>query len=128
MSTFAEIMDVTDILMANREAGYSVNIDWTAPTDGYMVGGEAPSLVIRSGETDYYSRVDAWLEINWATLEVSLHNYAGVWTDTETGDIFFDISRNVTDLYMALAIAEARGEIAIWDVASKKEVRVGFDG
>ena len=118
--------DLTDILMGHVDEGYSVDVHGNVPTDGYMVGGETPSLILKQGVRGRYLTTDAWLDQEWDVLTQPGY-FAGIWTDTDTGDVYVDISRNVTDLYAALAIAEARGELAIWDVASAKEVRVGFD-
>lgn len=115
--------EITNILMEHLEDGYSVNISGEVPADGYMVGGEVPSLVIDE-EKNYqpYLSTDAWLVNHWDLLNKPGY-FAGIWKDSDTGLIYVDISRNVTDLYAALAIADARGELAIWDVASSKEVR-----
>lgn len=118
--------DLTDILMGHVDEGYSVDVHGNVPTDGYMVGGEVASLILRPENPRPYLTTDAWLDQVWNVLTQPGY-FAGIWTDTDTGDVYLDISRNVTDLYTALAIAEARGELAIWDVASAKEVRVGFD-
>jgi hypothetical protein len=113
--------EVTDELLANRE-GYSVNAWGNLPTDGYMVGGVVPSLIL-APEAAKYSRTDAWIDEHWTKLKASGDVFAGIWTDTETGLVYVDLSERYDDLYTALAVATARGELAIWDVASSKEVR-----
>lgn len=115
--------NITDILMCHSEDGYSVSVTGETPTDGYMVGGGVTSLVIDE-EKNYapYLTTDKWLEGHWELLNKPGY-FAGIWTDSESGLVYVDISRNVADLYSALAIATARGELAVWDVAHGVEVR-----
>lgn len=114
--------NITDILFSHEREGYSVNINGEVPTDGYMVGGEVPSLILEGTEMYPFRVTDAWMGEHWALLSQDGY-YAGIWLDTETNKTYIDISRNVVDLYKALAIASSRGEIAIWDVAHGVEVR-----
>lgn len=115
--------EITDILFSHENEGYSVNVHGEAPVDGYMVGGEVPSLILPLDAWKPMHNTDEWLTEHWVLLNGEPGLYAGIWTDPETGKTYIDISRNVADLYTALAIADARGELAIWDVASAKEVR-----
>lgn len=114
--------NITDILFSHEDEGYSVNVQGETPTDGYMVGGEVASLILKADEPKPMTATDAWLAEHEFTLSLPGY-YAGIWKDSETGLTYVDISRNVADLYTALAIATARGELAIWDVASEREVR-----
>lgn len=122
-----DIKTVTNILWTNLNTGYSVNLAGGVPTDGYMVGGYVPSLVIPEDARTPLADTDAWLEGHASYLTVfgdaePLY-YAGIWADSDTDIVYVDISRNVPDLYTALAIAHAHGELAIWDVANKVEIR-----
>lgn len=116
------IDEITNILIEESDSGYSINLTGEQPTDGYMVGGEVESLIIKDDEPRRYTTIDAWL-VNHIDLLHTRGYFAGVWKDTDTDLIYIDISRNVDDLYTALAMAEARGELAIWDVANGKEIR-----
>lgn len=112
--------EITNILMKNVVWGHRVNVTGETPTDGYMVGGEVASLVIdESKNFQPFLTTDKWLEGHWELLSKPGY-YASIHTENDL--IYVDISRNVADLYSALAIASARGELAIWDVASAKEV------
>lgn len=114
--------EITNILMEHLEDGYSINVSGETPTDGYMVGGEVPSLVLEENNYRPYYTTDRWLEEHWNTL-LKPGMFAGIWLDKDTGIGYVDISRNVADMYSALAIADARGELAVWDVAHGAEVR-----
>ena len=48
----------------------------------------------------------------------------GSWTDTETGKVYLDHVEHYWDERIALNLAAVRGEIAIWDVANSKEIRL----
>lgn len=49
----------------------------------------------------------------------------GVWTDSETGTVWFDKTRLVRNLTRATMLAALWQQIAIWDNANKREVRIG---
>lgn len=49
----------------------------------------------------------------------------GSWTDTETGRVYFDKVRLVRNLTKATMYATLWKQIAIWDNANKREVRIG---
>jgi hypothetical protein len=124
MVTASEITTITNTLFTHETDGYSVNLRGDTPFEGYMVGGEVAALVLTTDDQSLFpmTYTDRWLEKNKALLN-NPEFYAGIWTDHDTGKVYVDISRNVTDLYTALAIAESRGELAIWDVTNGKEIR-----
>jgi hypothetical protein len=117
--------DITDTLLAHADEGYSVNAQGEVPTTGYMVGGFVPSLVLSGDELRPYATTDAWLTKNWSYFTINLRAYyAGVWTDSDTGKIYIDISRNVDTLSEAIAVGLNLNEIAIWDVVNGREIRL----
>ncbi len=87
------------------------------PTVGYFVGGEVPSLVF-----DAADEVDRG-EIAWWVGSSNALNY-GVWTDKETGKIYFDAVTHFYTREISLQIAAQRGEIAIWDITAETEIAV----
>lgn len=48
----------------------------------------------------------------------------GSWTDTETGRVYFDKVRLVRNLTKATMYATLWQQIAIWDNANRREVRI----
>lgn len=46
----------------------------------------------------------------------------GTWTDK--GKLYIDKTEHIKDLDEAIGRAKARGEIAIWDIKNKKEIRI----
>jgi hypothetical protein len=117
--------DITDILLDHADEGYSVNAENEVPTTGYMVGGFVPSLVLAPDALRPYATTDAWLTKNWSYFTVNPRvYYAGVWTDSDTGRIYIDISRNVDTFGEAIALGDLHNEIAIWDVKNGREIRL----
>ncbi len=49
----------------------------------------------------------------------------GSWTDTETGQVYFDKVRLVRNLTKATMYATLWKQIAIWDNAKQEEIRIG---
>ena len=49
----------------------------------------------------------------------------GSWTDTETGEVYFDKVRLVRNLTKATMYATLWKQIAIWDNAKQEEIRIG---
>jgi len=90
-------------LAANAD-GFTIGIAGNVPNRGCAVA-IAESLVIETVD------VDAIAEY------VESHDsgpYWGIWKDSETGLVYVDTVK-VVDRWEAIAIAKARGEIAVWD-------------
>lgn len=82
------------------------------PTRGYYVGGVVPSLVDPLNVfqvADFIESADA--------------EYVGIWTDTDTGTVYVDLSDWTPSESNALAMGRERGEIAIWDIEGCREIR-----
>ncbi len=115
--------NITDVLMEHAETGFSINHRGGIPTDGYMVGGEVGNLVLAPEHPMPYKSTDLFLDHHWSFLSSNEDYYATVRMGNEADTVYVSIERNVADLYTALALASARGELAVWDVASTEEVR-----
>jgi len=76
------------------------------PKTGFYVGGVRPSLVI-SNIADLDRGDLAWF------IGGTEARYFGVWTDTETGMIYFDAVTHVDNFHDAFSLGAERGEIAI---------------
>lgn len=83
------------------------------PTRGYYVGGVTASLVNPS----------TFMEVaRWVAVAVQRADYLGVWTD-EDGTVYVDASELAYGVNNALALAEERGELAVWDILDSREIR-----
>lgn len=91
--------------------------------DGYYVGGSVPGVVLADGESPlYYLPTVRWL----VELALAAGCEVGVWTDSEDGKVYVDAPQWLHDKDVAVAIAQERGELAIWDVKGEREIRVGL--
>lgn len=91
--------------------------DREIPKTGFWVGGKFPSLVFKHPEDIDRGELAWWVGLNPAS-------WYGVWVDSEDGAIYFDGATHMVHEDFARNLAIQRGEIAIWDVASEKEIRV----
>lgn len=88
-----------------------------APLRGYWVGGKVPSLVFEDRYQVDPGEIAWWVGSNGSP-------WYGVWVDQETGKIYLDVVTHMGIESLALELARARNELAIWDIANGKEVRV----
>ena len=102
--------------------GFSVNADQRTFTGrGFAVGGtEVPSLVIENDN------------LSFNTFSAAMQNMASKMLDPETqvlggwveaGMAFIEVSDVVRSHYVAMELAAARNEIAIYDFQEQKEIR-----
>lgn len=54
--------------------------------------------------------------------------YMGQWTDKSTGQVYRERSHNVNSLALAKSMGRRLNQIAIYDVANKREIATGGDG
>lgn len=112
--------DIASDLFFSAKAGEGRTVDRDdipLPADGYYVGGIFPSLVFDSVDEIDRGELAWWIGSNHAS-------FYGVWADQETGKIYFDGSSWVFDVVNAMELGRIRGEIAVWDIANGKEIRV----
>ena len=117
-------MDVAGRLFENRDAGYSCRPDGTIPVDGYMVGvprfgAVIPTSVVTSEEV--LRLIEAYVTKLWG-IACRDGLYFGIWKDE--GKIYLDMSERCNSRTFAVGVAQQRGEIAIYDVAGEREIRV----
>ncbi len=96
--------------------GFTRSNELGSPTKGFSVAmpggtvfGEMPGYVT------FKSVVSALLSDGYSV---------GGWLDTETGKVYIEPIRIYQDLNAALKAAEHRGELAIYDLAEQKEIRI----
>jgi len=115
----------TAILLANTlyqncREGASLNYDFDSPIEGYMVS-------IKEGPS--FPNI---MDVNTLDVAAFIRNqkklysfqYFGVWVDDKTGKVYFDLSENFMDPKTAKEFAADNDQIAIWDVANAKEIRL----
>ena len=117
-------MDIMDKVLESVAitGGASINLaSGSMPAAGYMVSRAGSEVVL-----DGISRGD--LERFAEAYEEELDNsdtYLGVWEDGETGLVYLDISDNLDNMDMAVALGVEREQLAIYAVESGETIRVG---
>lgn len=87
------------------------------PTHGYFVGGVVEELIF-----ERFVDIDGPEVIRFVDTNPS--EFVGWWVDEETGKIHIDAVEWYERSERALYTARGRGEIAVWDVANSREIRV----
>ena len=102
--------------------GFSVNADQkTFQGRGYAVGGtEIPSLVVENDSLSFNKFCLAMTSMASEMLDPDTQVIGG-WVDA--GMAFIEVSDVVRSKYVALELAKARNEIAIYDFQAQAEVR-----
>ena len=103
--------------------GFSVNADQRTFTGrGYAVGGtEVPSLVC-SNEHLSFNHFSRAMESMASEMHDPETQVLGGWVD-EAGQGYVEVSDVIRSHYVAMELAKARNEIAIYDFQEKKEIR-----
>jgi hypothetical protein len=66
----------------------------------------------------------ASIATTWEDLEDDSGVIFGVWTDTDTGQVYYDRVAFIEDLEYAIELGRTNEQIAIWDIANNKEIRL----
>jgi hypothetical protein len=111
-------MSSSTLALPVRDGTYSVHNGWLHDyasrwSGGYIVATHALQTL------DYSNPVD--IAITAMNDKVRL---IGVWTDSETGRVYLDAVEHIESRSDALRIAAERGELAIWDLYAKAEIRL----
>lgn len=95
------------------------------PGGRYVVGGVVPSLVLETFdyEPDIFMSVSEWLHFSAVDGKLPA-SVAGSWFDEETNSMVVDLSTLHGNLSTALDKARSRGEKAIFDLKTRKEIKV----
>jgi len=96
-----------------------------AVSDGYMVGGVVPELIVKEYDAKSLAEhVGAFMTVHAEKLsQPGMH--MGTWVNDETGNVHLDVSERFEKKWLALTVAAQRGELAIWDVKVSKSIAVG---
>jgi 8-oxo-dGTP pyrophosphatase MutT (NUDIX family) len=105
------------------DGGFSVNIDTQQePHDGYMVsigtGQKYSGIASLTPE-----RMQQFVDQHHSILSNPSH-FLGAWLDTDTGDVWLDVSERLSSEQAALARAKELGELAIFDVKNGRSIYV----
>lgn len=93
------------------------------PTTGYFVGGLAYPLIIEPDDSpaDRREMLDEFVEY---LIRHPQAHYVGWWTDEETGKLWVDGTTWHETEFEAGRVGRGRREIAIYDIARQRELRL----
>lgn len=112
MNNFAQLIRTNE--------GFTLDDSLQSPTAGYMVSlkgtevqfpnvADMPDDVLQRECEDFHS-------------EVPRDVYFGAWVDE--GTLYLDHSVNIQDREVAIALGHANNQLAIWDIANGKSIRL----
>lgn len=92
---------------------------------GYMVGGEAPEIVLKGGTEDPDFNLAIATAQKWARglTRDGVVAYVGTWV-RDDGACVVDVSRHVNGRWRAAYLGKVRGEDAIWDCANATSIAI----
>lgn len=93
------------------------------PVGGYFVGGVGNPLVFNGFEE---ANASGALRRLASFLEAQSAPYVGWWTDSDTGKVYVDGTDWYEGEFEAGKAARTRGEIAFWDIARERELRIAY--
>jgi len=124
MTTTRTIADIAADLLAARINGGGGTVSTVAgqrlPTTGYVVGINGLGSIIEPSDPEAIAK---WVASTLAsTLEAG--RYVGIWEDKGTNLVYLDVVKVLPERVPAESLARKSGEIAIWDLKGKSEIRV----
>lgn len=120
-------MNIVSRIM-NEPAGGTVSLHPSigVPSYGYLVGGAAPALTLRSSaDVPVYRRM---IEAYVRAVDEQGYVFVGWWTDPETGRVHLDVATWHSDVCTADRYSHRRGEIAFYDLGGKRSLKTGDSG
>lgn len=119
-------VDTTAIISAINDSMIGGTVRRTAvgselPTTGYWVGGVVSPLVIDPDDLggDNVGEIETF--VNYITTE-----FVGWWTDSDDDQLYVDAVTWFESHDDAAKAARERHEIAFWDIARDRELRVAY--
>lgn len=101
----------------NDTGGFSLNANLVPPISGYMVSRKGMELKTNPA----VGNIEAYLSRYWNMVNESSLFFGG-WIDETDGTLYLDVSENVQDKDVAMRLAFARGQLAIYDVENGESI------
>lgn len=122
--TFGDL-DVTTMKLTDAESvggGTFHAANLTTPTEGFAVAIPDAELVV-SGNAPR-SIVRAWLDSVARPCLSKAAQFVGCWKDSTTNKLYLDVVAVVQDADEAIRLAQQYGQLAIFDLLNKREIRI----
>lgn len=117
-------MDIMDTVLESvaTTGGASINVaSGSMPAAGYMVSRAGSEVVLEGGLSREH--LEEFAEAYEEELDNS-DTYLGVWADDETGLVYLDISDNLDNMDMAVALGVEREQLAVYAVERGETIRI----
>ena len=106
--------------LIRTNGGFTADQSFNAPNTGYMVS-------LKGTEVQFPNVADMPDDVLQRECEdfhsgVPLDAYFGAWVDG--GTLYLDHSVNIQDREVAIAFGHANNQLAIWDIANGKSIRL----
>jgi hypothetical protein len=107
-----------------KSGGYSFDLKGQTPKTGYQLSLQPEKeLVVLKADDAGREAIRNYAQANYELLKQK-GNYLGGWIDEATGRVHFDVSTKVDDLADAIRRGAEANQLAIWDNALGKEIRL----
>lgn len=117
-------MEIVEQIFASPEGGTASLNGEKLPAYGCFVGGLVSPLILGNGpEFTPDAKWDAEVFVAHLRLNTDA-GYVGWWTDEETGKLWVDGADWYSSVAKARVIGRQRHEIAIYDIANERELRL----
>lgn len=117
-------MDIMDKVLESVAitGGASINLaSGSTPAGGYMVSRAGSEVVLEGGLS--HGHLEQFAEAYRDELDNS-DTYLGVWEDDDTGLVYLDISDNLDNMDMAVALGVEREQLAVYAVERGETIRI----
>lgn len=112
-----------------KTGGFSVHpVSAKSPTTGFMCA-TVPHAekIFKSSEEITEPAIQSYLDQHKDFLSENPKLHLGGWIDPDTEKVYLDLSEQFEDEAAAVAAGVKHNQLAIWDVANKREVRIRRD-
>ena len=104
-----------------HSGGFTWSPFQATPVSGYMVG--ITPIVTKPNNTNPLTNDELKLALEWIQSNPA-NLFLGGWKDTETNEVYYDISAWYPDFDSALYEAEMQGEKAIFNLSTMQEIKL----
>lgn len=118
-------MDIIEQIISDPSGGTASLRGLELPSTGYFVGGLVSPLIVEDGSSVTSLRADLETFVSYLTDSTDAE-YVGWWTDEETGRLWVDATSHHYSEYYAARYGRERREIAIFDIARERELRLAY--
>jgi hypothetical protein len=115
---FSIASDIALDIIGDGGGTYSLNGE-QVPTDGYIASRMGAQVIIPLSE---FNPMDIIRYVSEQVVSLSMGSFLGAWIDDDK--VYLDVSTHFHYPEHAIRYGFANNQIAVWDVAGKREIRL----